>query len=128
MKDTYDSMILSLLRKMSEDINQMGIKIGDPKLDEELLKALESHLNRMPEFQQMTKAELEREESEQKKKITSDDIRPGFDSAVSFCLFIKDRCFICYSIHPLNLSRLQYRGTSPICKRQRKGYRFDNRL
>jgi len=81
LQGTYDSLILSLLRKMVADINQNGIKDGDPKLEAELLKALNTHLDRMPEYQKTTAAELDKEEAEQKKKITSDDIRPGFDSA-----------------------------------------------
>jgi cell division cycle protein 37 len=85
LQGTYDSMVLSLLNKMAEDINKMGIKSGDPKLEQELLKALDAHLDRMPEYQKTTKENLEKEEGEQKKKITSDDIKPGFDSAV--------RCF-----------------------------------
>jgi hypothetical protein len=36
----------------------------------------------MPEFLEKAKKELDDEEVEQKKKITSDDIRPGFSSSV----------------------------------------------
>lgn len=83
LQGTYDGLVLMLLRKIIEDINEEGIKSGDPKLEEELLKALDGHLDRMPEYQKTTRTELEKEELEQKKKITSDDIHEGFDSQVS---------------------------------------------
>lgn len=75
-------MLLSLLRRTADDVKNLGIASGDPKLDEELIKSLDEHLKRMPEFLEKAKKELEHEEVEQKKKITSDDIRPGFSSSV----------------------------------------------
>jgi hypothetical protein len=68
---------------MIEEVNKDGIKAGDPKLEEELIKKLDEHLDRMPEYQRTTREQLAKEEAEQKKKITSDDIRDGFDAGVS---------------------------------------------
>lgn len=82
LEGTYDGMLLSLLRRTADDVKNLGIASGDPKLDEELIKSLDEHLKRMPEFLEKAKKELEHEEAEQKKKITSDDIRPGFSSSV----------------------------------------------
>jgi len=82
LEGTYDGMLLSLLRRTADDVKNLGVASGDPKLDEELIKSLDQHLKRMPEFMEKAKKDLEYEEAEQKKKITSDDIRPGFSSEV----------------------------------------------
>ena len=82
LQGTYDGMLLSLLTRTADDVKNLGIPGGDPKLDEELIKSLDEHLKRMPEFMEKAKKDLEYEEAEQKKKITSDDIRPGFSSSV----------------------------------------------
>ena len=82
LEGTYDGMLLSLLRRTADDVKNLGIASENPKLDEELIKSLDEHLKRMPEFLEKAEKELENEESEQKKKITSDDIRPGFSSSV----------------------------------------------
>ena len=82
LKGTYDEMLLSLLRRTTDDVKNLGIANGDQKLDQELIKSIDEHLERMPEFLEKAKKDLEHEESEQKKKITSEDIRPGFSSTV----------------------------------------------
>lgn len=82
LEGTYDGMLLSLLRRTADDVKNLGLASGDPKLDEELVKSLDQHLRRMPEFLEKAKEDLAQEEAEQKKKITSDDIRPGFSSSV----------------------------------------------
>ena len=94
LEGTYDGMLLSLLRRTAEDVNNLGVASGDSKLDEELIKSLDAHLKRMPEFLEKAKKELEHEEAEQKKKITSDDIRPGFSSTV------------CNAVHEMSGGRL----------------------
>jgi cell division cycle protein 37 len=114
LQGTYDSLVLSLLRKMVADINEKGIKEGDPRLIEEILNALEIHLDRMPEYQKTTRDALEKEENDQKKKITSDDIRPGFDSTVSTLSFEQSSLFdfflleYLYSTCPQSQSHLQF--------------------
>lgn len=82
IEGTYDGMLLSLLRRTADDVKNLGIASGDPKLDEELVKSIDEHLKRMPEFLKKAEDDLVNEEAEQKKKITSEDIRPGFSSAV----------------------------------------------
>lgn len=85
-------MVLSLLRRSADDVKNLGVVGGDPRLDEELIKSLDEHLKRMPEFLEKAKNDLEHEEAEQKKKITSEDIKPGFSSAVRnpVCRIITD--------------------------------------
>ena len=82
LEGTYDGMLLSLLGRTADDVKNLGVASGDQRLDEELIKSLDEHLKRMPEFLEKAKKDLEYEEAEQKKKITSDDIKPGFSSAV----------------------------------------------
>jgi len=82
LEGTYDGMLLSLLRRTADDVKELGVTSGDPKLDEGLIKSLDEHLKRMPEFMEKAMKDLEHEEAEQKKKITSEDIRPGFSSEV----------------------------------------------
>lgn len=109
LEGTYDGMLLNLLRRTADDVKNLRIASGDPRLDEELIKSLDEHLKRMPEFLERTKKDLELEEVEQKKKITSDDIRPGFSSTV------------CNSVHGLTsalvdrtlLRRSQYVPSKP---------------
>ena len=86
LEGTYDGMLLSLLRRTADDVRTLGIPSGDPKLDEGLVESLDGHLKRMPEFLEKAKEDLALEEIEQKKKITSEDIRPGFSSTVCNCL------------------------------------------
>jgi len=81
LEGTYDGMLLSLLRRTADDVKNLGIASGDPRLDEELIKSLDEHLKRMPEFLEKAKEDMALEEAEQKKKITSEDIRPGFSSS-----------------------------------------------
>lgn len=71
-----------MLGRTADDVKNLGIASGNLKLDEELIKSLDGHLKRMPEFMEKAKKDLENEEGEQKRKITSEDIRPGFSSSV----------------------------------------------
>ena len=79
-------MILSLMMKVWEDVKESGVgKVdGDEKLGEHLLKGLKTHETRLAGVQKELKNELESEESEKNKKITSDDIHEGWDSKVRF--------------------------------------------
>lgn len=107
LEGTYDGLVLILLRKIVEDLNKEGIKSGDPKLEEGLLKGLDEHLTRMPEYQKTTRAELEKEELEQKKKITSDDVHDGFDSHVSiFSVEVKSVSDCIFSMYHRHLNLL----------------------
>lgn len=80
---TYDEMLLSLLLGVWEDAKKEGIDKDSPRLQETLVKGLEKHVLQMAEHQEKMKRDLDVEEAEQKKKITSDDIHEGFDSHVS---------------------------------------------
>lgn len=79
---TYDEMLLSLLLGVWEDAKKEGVTKDDPRLSETLVKGLQKHIERMGEHQAKMRKELEAEEAEQQKKITSDDLHDGFDSHV----------------------------------------------
>lgn len=91
-QQTYDEMLLALLLKVWEDVKKEGVEKDDPKLGEALAKGVQQHVVSLGEHQQKLKDELEKEEAEQKKKITSDDIHEGWESHVSFINFrVTDR-------------------------------------
>lgn len=81
---TYDEMLLSLMLTIWEDVKKDGIDKDDPKLGEALVKGLKYHVVQIAEHQEKIKEDIESEEAEQKKKITSEDIHDGFESHVSF--------------------------------------------
>lgn len=80
---TYDEMLLSLMLSVWEKAKEGGVEKDDPRLGEKLAEGLRGHVEQMKEHQEKLKKELEQEEAEQKKKITSDDIHEGFESKVS---------------------------------------------
>ncbi|KAH8104810.1 Cdc37 N terminal kinase binding-domain-containing protein [Cristinia sonorae] len=77
---TYDEMLLSLLLGIWEDAKKQGVDKDSPRLGETLVKGLQNHAVKLAEHQAKLKTELEKEEAEQKKKITSDDLHDGFES------------------------------------------------
>ncbi|KAI0338923.1 hypothetical protein BDW22DRAFT_1381472 [Trametopsis cervina] len=77
---TYDEMLLSLMLAVWEKTKESGVGAGDEKLGEKLVEGLKEHVKLMEEHQAMLRKDLESEEAEQKKKITSDDIHEGFES------------------------------------------------
>lgn len=79
---TYDEMLLSLMLQVWEEAKKKGVEKDDPKLGDALVAGLREHLNKMNEHQEKLKKELKNEEEEAHKKITSEDIREGFDSHV----------------------------------------------
>ncbi len=82
-QQTYDGMLLTLMLKIWQEAKADGIDKDDPRLAEVLVKGLQKHVAMIGEHQEKLTKELEQEEAEQKKKITSDDIHEGFDSHVS---------------------------------------------
>ena len=82
---TYDEMLLSLLMKVYEDARAKGlIESGkEERLREALIADLKSHVSRLGEHTAQLKKDLENEEQEKSKKITSEDLHDGWDSHVS---------------------------------------------
>ncbi|KZT25387.1 hypothetical protein NEOLEDRAFT_1045044, partial [Neolentinus lepideus HHB14362 ss-1] len=77
---TYDAMILSLLLQVYEEAKKKGVTKGDPKLGETLVAALDTHVKQLGEHTEKLEKELDELEEEQKKKITSDDIKEGWEN------------------------------------------------
>ena len=67
---------------MWEEAKKTGLTGDDPKLRDALVAGLKRHVVLMGEHQARLRKDLEAEEAEQNKKITSDDIHEGFDSKV----------------------------------------------
>ena len=80
---TYDEMLLALMLKVWEEAKASGVEKDDPKLGDALVQGLKKHIEELGKHQEKLKKELEQEEAEQKKKITSDDIHEAWESHVS---------------------------------------------
>jgi hypothetical protein len=76
-------MLQSLLLQVWEEAKEKGVRKDDPELDKALVDGLQGHQTKLGERQKNIKVELEAEEAEQTKKITSDDLHEGFDSKAS---------------------------------------------
>lgn len=78
---SYDEMMLSLLLQLGESIKKDKIDEADrvPKA----VKFLQENRQAMVDRSAEAKKEIAELEEEQKKHITSDDIRTGFDAGVS---------------------------------------------
>ncbi|EJC99020.1 hsp90-like protein [Fomitiporia mediterranea MF3/22] len=76
----YDEMILSLLMKVYEDAKEKGVAATDDRLAEVLVKNLKGHVARLGEEQERLKKELDGEEREKDKKITSEHLHDAWDS------------------------------------------------
>ncbi|KAI0916839.1 hypothetical protein AcV7_005786 [Taiwanofungus camphoratus] len=77
---TYDEMLLALMLTVWEEAKKEGCEKDDPRLQEALVKGLKKHVLQMGDHQGELKKELAELEEEAKKRITSEDIRDGFDS------------------------------------------------
>jgi cell division cycle protein 37 len=92
LEQTYDGMLLSLLKQVGEEsrikIKEAGVLEADrePKLAKALATGMEEHAKRLADTIKKDIAALETEEKEQKKHITSDDMHDGFENKVSFGL------------------------------------------
>ncbi|KAH7885304.1 Cdc37 N terminal kinase binding-domain-containing protein [Phlebopus sp. FC_14] len=73
---TYDAMILSLLLQIYESVKSL------PKDEQEkgVLDGLDKHVKQLGEHTQKLLSDLDQELKEQKKHITSDDIKEGWES------------------------------------------------
>ncbi|GLB38381.1 putative cdc37 C terminal domain [Lyophyllum shimeji] len=85
-EQTYDGMLLSLLKQVGEEARQKVKEAGTPeseredKIAQHLASAMQDHVQRLKETIDKDSAELKREEEEQKKKITMEDLHEGFSN------------------------------------------------
>ncbi|KDQ62490.1 hypothetical protein JAAARDRAFT_30390 [Jaapia argillacea MUCL 33604] len=78
---TYDEMILSLLLQVFKEAKDKGLdKNQEEKLGKALIEGVQGHVVKLGKHIDDVKKELEKEEEEQKKKITSEDLHEGFES------------------------------------------------
>ena len=117
-KLTYDEMVLSLLLKVYDDAREKGVGKGsgnEERLREELVKSLKEHITKLGERQETIKKELENEEREKAKKITSEDIHDGFDSSVGL-----PACSFCAVLNLACSASLTKRNQSPFSRKRAK--------
>jgi cell division cycle protein 37 len=87
-EQTYDGMILSLLKQVSEEakikVKEAGVTEADreEKLAKALANGIAEHVKRLKETIDKDVEKLVQEEKEQKKHITSEDLHDGFASTV----------------------------------------------
>jgi cell division cycle protein 37 len=94
LEQTYDGMLLSLLKMVTEKakqrVQEAGV-VGDAekkeRLEKELQAEMKMHVTQLSETIEKDQKELELEEAEKKKKITMDDMHEGFDSKVRRKIF-----------------------------------------
>lgn len=123
LEQTYDGMLLSLLHQVGEaakvSIKEAGVTedLREEKLGKALADGMGEHVGRLRETIENDKRELETEEKEQKKHITSEDLHDGFDSKVcnehSHRQLLYSQC----STHLRNQNLLPYSRTK---RRRRK--------
>ena len=77
---TYDAMVLTLLLQVSEAAKKDTGE--EEKVVAKVKEGLAKHLVQLAEHTEKLKKDLEAEEKEQKKHITSEDMHDGFDSKV----------------------------------------------
>lgn len=82
---TYDEMLLILFGRVSEKIKSgnVGQGDGDGVLGEKVADLLKEHVEGLKADIANKKKEIAEEELEKSKKITSEDMRDGWDSKVS---------------------------------------------
>ena len=117
IEQTYDGMVLSLLKMVSEkakDKVKEADVVGaekDARLAKELAVEVATHVQQLGDTIDKNQEELDGEQKEQKKHITSDDLHEGFDSKVSrFFLFVlnKESHLNFFSTFPHHLSHSRY--------------------
>lgn len=86
IEQTYDGMILSLLKQVGEEakikVKEAGVAEADrgKKLAKALANGMAEHMKRLKETIDKDVQKLAEEEKEQKKHITSEDLHEGFES------------------------------------------------
>ena len=127
LEQTYDGMLLSLLRQVSEDakakFKDAARSEKEEKIAKELTELMAGHVKHLGETIKKDELELEKEEQEQKKHITSDDIHEGFESKV-----FNFHCFLASNYRTQqqrstflpNQSRLQYHTLGLTRKKKRR--------
>lgn len=73
-------MTQTLLLKVWEEVKENGVEKDDLGLGKALVDGLQKHLSKLAEDHEKSKVDLQTEEKEMSKKITSDDLHEGFDS------------------------------------------------
>lgn len=83
---TLDDIMLSLLLQINEepDIKKSH---GTPQLDDALVTSMKAHIQKIGERQKTIEKELREMDEEDKKKITSDSLREGWNISVRYVTY-----------------------------------------
>lgn len=80
-KPSFDLMVSNLLAQVFTAVKEKAPKEGE-EMNQAVEKELQEHRTRLAEREEQRKQELEKDEAESKKYITSEDIHDGFDVSV----------------------------------------------
>lgn len=80
---TYDMMLHELMLQVWNGVKESGTTPEDPNLSDKLIAGLRDALKKQHEDDVQNQKDLEFELKEQKKHITSDDVKDGFVASVS---------------------------------------------
>lgn len=78
---TYDMMLHELMLQVWNGVKESGTTPEDPNLSDKLIAGLRDALKKQHEDDVQNQKDLETELKEQKKHITSEDVRDGFDAS-----------------------------------------------
>ena len=83
---SYDDMVLALMTTVASEVKEKGLKDTSDRTSQ-LEETLKSHRRQLKERTDECQKEIDKEEVEQRKHITSEDIHDGFDTSVSLNAF-----------------------------------------
>ena len=87
-KITYDEMLLSLMLQVRNEVKDKGVDTKDAaSLSAVIVRGLEGHVEKLQQQQENIQQELAGLEKEKAKKITSEDLRDGWDSKVYYFIY-----------------------------------------
>jgi cell division cycle protein 37 len=87
--DSYETMLYHLMLTVYEDVKKAGVKQDDDKLGQALQDALDTHVKGLEEDTKKKEVQLDSEKKEKAKKITTEDIHEGFQSAVRIRILLR---------------------------------------
>jgi hypothetical protein len=93
---TYDEMVLEDLLKAAEKVKSQKGKDAEAEIGERLKAEIDDHVKIRQKKNEQCQQELEKEENEQKKHITSDDLKEGFASKVRTIYGIRIHNFLTF--------------------------------
>lgn len=129
LEQTYDGMLLSLLKQVGEDskakVKEAGVAEADreEKLAKAIADGMAEHVKRLKETIDKDVEKLAQEENEQKKHITSEDLHEGFESKVGPSFSALCTMYLSSLLVYSSSSRTHFRTNHQDRQRQAEGHK-----